>query len=157
MQKVSKSQQCNMTCSHLLSTLPCLMCTPSIAPNHAFSLSVLSNLKLVFVALLLLPMIQCAISKETGSRTIYIALSSVPKHMTTDVLSTFLGLLTIQPMLFHSQAFDLLFHVNHFTSGPVSFFAHIHCHIFFIQWYCACCTQALCVFISWWSDILKYY
>jgi hypothetical protein len=64
------------------------MCTLSFAPNHAFSLSVPSNQKLVLVVLLLLPMIQYAISKETGSRTIYIALSSVSRNMTTDVLST---------------------------------------------------------------------
>jgi len=88
MQKVSKSKHYNMTCSHLLSTLLYLMCTLSFAQNHAFSLSVPFNQKLVLVALLLLPIIQYAISKETGSRTIYMALSSVSRNMTTDVLST---------------------------------------------------------------------
>jgi len=87
MQKVSKTKQ-YMTCSHLLSTLLYLMCTLSFASNHAFSLSVPFNQKLVLVALLLPPMIQYAISKETGTRTIYIALSSVSRNMTTDVLST---------------------------------------------------------------------
>jgi hypothetical protein len=89
MQKVNKSKQYNITCSHLLSTLLYLICTLPFAPNHAFSPSVPSKQKLVLAALLLLPLIQYAISTETGSRAFYIALSSVSRNMTTDVLSTF--------------------------------------------------------------------